>query len=90
MKMLKPNGKILTFLTLYSTKNPIMEWVKPKLRQITSIEFGPVLYKDTFLKEIGEYGFEVKNMEKVGKDVSQLMRLFNIYKMEIAETSASR
>lgn len=43
-KMLNPGGKIYTFLTLYHKKNKFMEFIKPKISKLTSIEFGEVLY----------------------------------------------
>ena len=43
-KLLKPNGKIYMFLTLYHKKSPIVEWIKPRMKYIFSVEYGPVMY----------------------------------------------
>lgn len=43
-KLLKPNGKIYMFLTLYHKKNPLAEWIKPRMKYLFSIEFGEVVY----------------------------------------------
>lgn len=43
-RILKPGGKIYTFLTLYHKKNKIAEFVKPRLKKFTGIDFGDVLY----------------------------------------------
>lgn len=43
--MLKPGGKIYLFLTLYEKKNPIIEWIKPKMKYVFSVEYGPVVYR---------------------------------------------
>ena len=45
-RLLKPDGKIYMFLTLYHKRSRIMEWIKPKLKYIFSIEFGDVVYYD--------------------------------------------
>lgn len=52
-RILKPGGKIYAFLTLYEKKNKLLEWIKPKLGQITSIQFGPVMYR----KQVNIYHF---------------------------------
>jgi len=38
------NGNIMLYLTLYEKHSPIMEWLKPKIRFITSIDFGDTIY----------------------------------------------
>ena len=43
-QLLKPNGKIFLFLTLYNKKNSVVEFFKPKMRYITSIDFGETMY----------------------------------------------
>lgn len=42
--LLKPNGRIYMFLTLYHDRSPLIEWIKPRLKYLFSIEFGPVVY----------------------------------------------
>lgn len=44
-RIVKPGGKIYAFLTLYEKKNKFIEWIKPKIKQFTSIDFGPVMYR---------------------------------------------
>lgn len=45
-KILKPGGKVYTFLTLYHKKNKFMEFLKPKLHHFTGVDFGEVMYYD--------------------------------------------
>lgn len=45
-RIVKPGGKIYAFLTLYEKKNKIVEWIKPKMKQFTTIDFGPVMYRN--------------------------------------------
>lgn len=44
-KIVKPGGKIYAFLTLYEKKSKFIEWAKPKMKMITSVDFGPVMYR---------------------------------------------
>lgn len=34
------------FLTLYDKKSAIMDFIKPKMKYLTSIDFGPSMYTD--------------------------------------------
>lgn len=45
-RIVKPGGKIYAFLTLYEKKNKFIEWSKPKMKAFTSIDFGPVMYRN--------------------------------------------
>lgn len=45
---LKPNGKIVFFQTFFKGKFRIMEIIKPRLKYITSIDFGMVTYETDF------------------------------------------
>lgn len=84
--MLKPGGKIYMFLTLYEKKNKFIEWVKPKMKYLFSIEFGPVVYREQLHKIFEEAGFEVVSKEKLGGKLSLLLKLFKIYAYEVRST----
>lgn len=43
-KVLKPGGRVYTFLTLYHKKNSIVEFIKPKMKYFTGVDFGSVMY----------------------------------------------
>ena len=45
-RILKPGGKIYTFLTLYHKKSMVVDYIKPKLQYLTSIDFGKTMYYD--------------------------------------------
>lgn len=50
-KHLSKNGKIYILLTLYDRKsmfNYFMEYVKPLLKYLTTVDFGTVTYKSDF------------------------------------------
>ena len=59
-RIVKPGGKIYAFLTLYEKKNKFIEWSKPKMKALTSIDFGTVMYRhevgfDSMFKEQVEF-----------------------------------
>lgn len=47
-KWLKPDGKILFFQTMFKEKMGLMEFIKPKLKYVTTIDFGEVIYENDF------------------------------------------
>lgn len=82
-RMLKPNGKIYMFLTLYHKKNKIVEWIKPRLKYVFSIEFGDVVYYDQLSDIIKNAGFKIVSSEKLGWKLSVLLHFFKIYALEV-------
>lgn len=81
--LLKPGGKIYMFLTLYEKKSKFIEWIKPKMKYLFSIEFGPVVYTNELQKNFADAGFEVASKEKLGGKLSWLLKLFQIYAYEV-------
>lgn len=45
---LKPNGEIIFFQTIYSERFRFMEFVKPKLKYVTTVDFGKITYENDF------------------------------------------
>ena len=45
---LKPDGKVIFFQTMFKKKSPIMELIKPRLKYVTTIDFGRVTYENDF------------------------------------------
>lgn len=45
---LKPGGKLVFFQTMYKKKFRLMEFIKPKLKYFTTINFGKVTYEKDF------------------------------------------
>lgn len=87
--LLKPGGKIYMFLTLYEKKSKFIEWVKPKMKYLFSIEFGPVVYTNELHKNFAEAGFEVVSKEKLGAKLSWLLKFFKIYAYEVRSTETA-
>lgn len=51
---LKPGGKIVFFQTMYKERSRLMEFIKPKLKYITTIDFGKVTYEKDFFALLDE------------------------------------
>jgi alpha-N-acetylglucosaminidase len=45
---LKPGGKIVFFQTMFKEKLPLVDFIKPKLKYLTTIDFGRVTYEEDF------------------------------------------
>jgi ubiquinone/menaquinone biosynthesis C-methylase UbiE len=46
---LKPSGKVLFFQTMFRKKSPFIEFIKPRLKYFTTIDFGRITYDEEFL-----------------------------------------
>ena len=51
---LKPDGKIVFFQTMFKERSRLMEFIKPRLKYITTIDFGKVTYEKDFLALLNE------------------------------------
>ncbi len=51
---LKPGGKIVFFQTMFKERLRSMEFIKPKLKYITTIDFGELIYEDAFFALLNE------------------------------------
>jgi len=45
---LSPEGKIVFFQTVFTSKFGLMEFIKPRLKYLTTIDFGKVTYENEF------------------------------------------
>ena len=81
--MVTKDGKILMFLTLYTKRNRLVEWIKPKIKYFTSIDFGETMYKDQLEKIVEDSGMVLKEFKVLGKEVNPLVRFFKIYMAEV-------
>lgn len=70
LKWLRPNGKIAFFQTLQMEPSKTMEFIKPKLKFISTIDFGKVTYEDSFKALLEEKGLQIikrRSLHKVSK-----------------------
>eukprot|EP01091_Cochliopodium_minus_P006989 TRINITY_DN1693_c2_g1_i1.p1 TRINITY_DN1693_c2_g1~~TRINITY_DN1693_c2_g1_i1.p1 ORF type:complete len:227 (+),score=56.63 TRINITY_DN1693_c2_g1_i1:4-684(+) len=57
--MLKEKGKIYITQTFEQKENKFLEFIKPLLKYLTSIDFGNVTYKDKFVEAVKKANFEI-------------------------------
>jgi alpha-N-acetylglucosaminidase len=51
---LKPGGRIIFFQTVFKDRSRLMEIIKPRLKYITSIDFGSVTYEKELIALLKE------------------------------------
>ena len=59
-KWLKPEGEVVFFQTMFKTRNRLIEEIKPRLKHLTTIEFGEVTYDDRFYELLKKQNFRVR------------------------------
>ncbi len=57
---LAPDGEILFFQTLFRERVPLIEFIKPRLKYVTTIDFGVVTYEAAFLSLLRSKNFKIK------------------------------
>ncbi len=65
-RWLKPGGKILFFQTMFHNRSLFMEFIKPKLKYVTTVDFGRVTYDDGF--------FDLLRKKKLNIDEDRLIK----------------
>ena len=60
--LLRPDGRIYLAQTLETQPNRWMEYIKPRLKWLTSIEFGGVTYVEDFKAQIRAAGLELDEL----------------------------
>lgn len=61
----REDGRIFFTQTFELAKNPFMEWLKPKLLSVTSIDFGNVSYEGDFEDALHEAGMIAEHTEVI-------------------------
>jgi len=56
---LGPEGEIVFFQTMFRDKSRLLDWIKPKLKYITSVDFGEAVYEDDFFRLLERNGLAV-------------------------------
>ncbi|WP_028575306.1 class I SAM-dependent methyltransferase [Desulfonatronovibrio hydrogenovorans] len=54
---LKPAGKVIFFQTMFKNKSKLMEFVKPRLKFLTTVDFGQVTYEKDFYELLDQENF---------------------------------
>ncbi len=47
-KWLKPQGEVIFFQTMFKNRSKVMEFIKPRLKFLTTVDFGRVTYESDF------------------------------------------
>jgi len=65
---LKPEGEIVFFQTMFKEKFRLMEFIKPKLKYFTTIDFGRVTYEKDFIALLNEKKLSVLQDRLIKKE----------------------
>jgi SAM-dependent methyltransferase len=57
---LKPDGRLLFFQTMFRHRSFLMDFIKPKLKYFTTVDFGSVTYDDQFYDFLGSNRLSVE------------------------------
>lgn len=60
--LLTPGGRIYATQTFQNRRSKVVEWAKPLMRHITTIEFGRITYEDDFRRSFAAAGMELEEM----------------------------
>jgi len=65
---LKPGGEIVFFQTMFKERSRLIEFIKPKLKYVTTINFGKVTYEKAFFALIKEKKLSVSEDRLIRKE----------------------
>jgi alpha-N-acetylglucosaminidase len=68
LSWLKPGGKLVFFQTMFRKRSRLMDFVKPKLKYFTTVDFGSVTYEDQFQNFLDLNGLQVINDQFIKKE----------------------
>lgn len=56
---LTESGRVFFTQTFQRKRSPMLEWIKPRLRRVTTVDFGPVSYEASFFELLKRGGWDV-------------------------------
>ena len=65
---LKPGGEIIFFQTIFKERFRFMEFIKPKLKYITTIDFGKVTYERDFFALMNEKSMSISEDKLIKRE----------------------
>lgn len=86
-KLLSPNGRLFLILTLYDKKSGITEFLKPKIKYLTSIDFGESMYKADMNSLFEKAGVEQVSFQQLQPKGRPLFKVFKVYRIEVKPKS---
>lgn len=66
---LKPGGEIIFFQTMYKEKLPFVEFIKPKLKYVTTVDFGKATYEEDFFILLDEKELAISEDRLIRKEI---------------------
>jgi len=69
--LLNPDGRLYFTQTIQTRRSPVMEWFKPLLRRLISIDFGRVTYEEGFKAEIEAGGLALEEFTTMARRGTQ-------------------
>lgn len=64
--LLAPGGLVYFTQTFENERSSFLEWFKPMLRSLTTIDFGRVTYEEDFRSELATSGAEILEVTRLG------------------------
>ncbi len=64
----KPEGRVMFFQTMYKDRFKLLEIIKPKLKHMTTIDFGKVTYEKDFFELLKQNGLTISEDRLIKRD----------------------
>lgn len=87
-RITKQDGRIVFMLTLNRSRNVFFERLKPLIRRLTSIDFGQVVYDNSFTEELEATGLSVLSKQRLYSGFNPLFWLFPIHYVEVGKSAS--
>jgi ubiquinone/menaquinone biosynthesis C-methylase UbiE len=68
LKWLKPGGRLVFFQTVFRKHSPLLDFLKPRLIYLTTVDFGTVVYEDQFHNFLQENQLRVIQDKMIKKE----------------------
>jgi SAM-dependent methyltransferase len=74
-RLLRAGGRLMFTQTFEARRSRVVEWLKPRLRVLTTIDFGRVTYEDEFRALLAEGGISVEETVPLSEGKRRAFRL---------------
>ena len=65
---LRPEGKVVFFQTMFKRRSPLLDFIKPRLKYVTTIDFGRVTYESEFFGLLDEKDLSITEDRMLKKE----------------------
>lgn len=87
-RRMRPAGRAMFAQTLLPESNAFADWLKPKMKYLTSVDFGQAQYKDGFESLMKRAGFALNDQHRFGRLLGNRHMYFHTYRSCFAEADA--